>query len=193
MALSPQCARRSDVADLTPQQVCTSCGGNGPFRGRRKDCRKCESQKARARQVANPERTRASNKKWREENPELVKAQDARRRSRPGHADRQRRWRRDHYLANTDRYKNQARAYERANPRPPRRISVEHCHGDDAQYAEIVLRDPCSYCGHPADTVDHIVPASVGGTNTFDNFTGACRSCNSRKHTKGLLEWLAVR
>jgi hypothetical protein len=32
----------------------------------------------------------------------------------------------------------------------------------------------CQYCGAPARTVDHIVPTSKGGTNTWENMVAAC-------------------
>lgn len=41
----------------------------------------------------------------------------------------------------------------------------------------------CTYCGRPADTVDHITPRSYGGTDDATNLTPACRDCNSDKGT----------
>ncbi len=41
----------------------------------------------------------------------------------------------------------------------------------------------CQYCGeHRHDlTIDHIVPRSKGGTDTWDNVVAACLKCNVRK------------
>ena len=39
----------------------------------------------------------------------------------------------------------------------------------------------CAYCGGHADTVDHVVPRSRGGTLTWDNAVAACQTCNHRK------------
>lgn len=39
----------------------------------------------------------------------------------------------------------------------------------------------CAYCGGRAETVDHIVPRSRGGTLTWDNAVAACLRCNHRK------------
>jgi 5-methylcytosine-specific restriction enzyme A len=55
--------------------------------------------------------------------------------------------------------------------------------GYDATYQRlraIVLADdpPCYRCGAPASTVDHILPLSLGGTNTLDNLRPACGRCN---------------
>lgn len=39
----------------------------------------------------------------------------------------------------------------------------------------------CGYCGKNGDTVDHIVPSSRGGTNSWLNTVAACTRCNQRK------------
>lgn len=39
----------------------------------------------------------------------------------------------------------------------------------------------CGYCAGPADTVDHILPRSRGGTRTWENSVAACFKCNNRK------------
>ena len=39
----------------------------------------------------------------------------------------------------------------------------------------------CSYCGKQAQEIDHIVPRSKGGTDSVNNLTATCRSCNEKK------------
>lgn len=39
----------------------------------------------------------------------------------------------------------------------------------------------CAYCGGRAETVDHVLPRSRGGTSTWLNLVAACRACNHRK------------
>ena len=44
----------------------------------------------------------------------------------------------------------------------------------------------CAYCGKRCKghlTQDHILPLIKGGSHTLHNVIGACRSCNSKKHT----------
>jgi 5-methylcytosine-specific restriction endonuclease McrA len=49
--------------------------------------------------------------------------------------------------------------------------------------AGVLLRDRhrCAYCGAAASTVDHVVPRSRGGRNTWLNTVAACGACNQRK------------
>lgn len=42
----------------------------------------------------------------------------------------------------------------------------------------------CGYCGKKATTLDHIVPQSKGGGNTWDNLVAACHKCNNSKADK---------
>lgn len=47
----------------------------------------------------------------------------------------------------------------------------------------VLARDDhrCGYCGGAASTVDHILPRSRGGGNTWTNTVAACGPCNQRK------------
>ncbi|MEJ3748850.1 HNH endonuclease [Actinomycetes bacterium KLBMP 9797] len=39
----------------------------------------------------------------------------------------------------------------------------------------------CGYCGGHATTIDHVLPRSRGGRNTWTNTVAACGGCNQRK------------
>jgi hypothetical protein len=55
----------------------------------------------------------------------------------------------------------------------------------------ILKRDnhSCVYCGNKRDlTIDHLIPKSKGGKNTWDNLVTCCISCNSKKGDKMLYE-----
>lgn len=47
----------------------------------------------------------------------------------------------------------------------------------------VLARDhfQCAYCGRTATTVDHVLPSSRGGKNTWLNTVAACGPCNQRK------------
>lgn len=47
----------------------------------------------------------------------------------------------------------------------------------------ILTRDEytCAYCNGKADTVDHVMPQSRGGGNTWTNLVAACKRCNNKK------------
>ena len=46
----------------------------------------------------------------------------------------------------------------------------------------------CAYCAGPADTVDHVLPRSRGGSHVWTNVVAACRRCNHRKADRLLWE-----
>jgi 5-methylcytosine-specific restriction endonuclease McrA len=65
----------------------------------------------------------------------------------------------------------------------------------------LILGDDCLYCDRPMSfgnrvgtsaTIDHLIAVSAGGTHTYDNVVLACKSCNSRKHTRVLDAWLRL-
>jgi hypothetical protein len=57
-------------------------------------------------------------------------------------------------------------------------------------YRAVLLYDPCSYCGEPALTTDHIIPAVAAGSSEVGNLTAACDTCNVAKGSRFLLEHL---
>ena len=59
--------------------------------------------------------------------------------------------------------------WRKANPRWSRR--------------RLLARDKykCGYCGKEAQTVDHIMPTTRGGTSTWKNTAAACFKCNNCK------------
>ena len=55
---------------------------------------------------------------------------------------------------------------------------------------------PCFWCGRVISrlqrtlTVDHLIPASKGGTFSINNVVPCCRQCNTMKADSDLPEWL---
>lgn len=78
--------------------------------------------------------------------------------------------------------------------RPLRRDGERHY---DA-WLRMLRADPCSYCGGPGGTVDHVEPRAraargIGSVHGWTNTVGACAPCNGRKSDRALLVWLARR
>jgi len=62
----------------------------------------------------------------------------------------------------------------------------------DDEKIKILSGQKCSYCGTTKDlSLDHIFPKKFGGKDVGDNLIYACRSCNSSKGKKDLMEWMA--
>lgn len=49
----------------------------------------------------------------------------------------------------------------------------------------------CAYCGHSASTIDHVLPRSRGGQDTWENLVACCLRCNNVKgdRTPGEMGW----
>ncbi|MDG2497718.1 MAG: HNH endonuclease [Aquiluna sp.] len=39
----------------------------------------------------------------------------------------------------------------------------------------------CAYCAQPATTIDHVMPKSRGGKDTWENLVACCLRCNNNK------------
>lgn len=52
-------------------------------------------------------------------------------------------------------------------------------------------RNTCQYCGYSGDklTVDHVVPKSRGGGETWENLAASCINCNNCKADRTPEEW----
>lgn len=98
----------------------------------------------------------------------------------------------DYYQNNTEQIKQRNKNWSKQNPDKRteyanrRRTWKLHNGRNDLTSEEIKLLKEsfpfCVYCGTDKDlTIDHIVPLSKGGENTFGNCTIACRSCNASK------------
>lgn len=63
----------------------------------------------------------------------------------------------------------------------------------ESQWRELVSKygGYCAYCRiKPVEHRDHVIPVSEGGTDAIDNIMPACATCNLRKGTMSLANWL---
>lgn len=49
-------------------------------------------------------------------------------------------------------------------------------------------RHVCAFCGGKATTIDHVMPRSRGGKNTWKNTIAACSPCNNKKRDRTPVE-----
>ena len=57
-------------------------------------------------------------------------------------------------------------------------------------YKDVLRKDICAYCNRVGGTVDHIIPISKCGGNSWGNLTGSCKFCNRQKGSRKLIYFL---
>ena len=62
-------------------------------------------------------------------------------------------------------------------------VHIPYTPGNRVTRGGVLRRDghTCAYCYERADTVDHLLPRSRGGGDTWFNLVAACQSCNGLK------------
>ena len=152
-----------------------------------------DAERARAYRARNPERVRAQKQAERAARHEEILAREreayARNKEALTAAARERRQR------DPSGQRAAARRWSAANPTARKkhdRVSYARRRGLRARACEMahLERDPCAYCGGPADTIDHIDSISRGGSGDWTNLTAACGLCNSSKVDDSLLLFL---
>lgn len=112
---------------------------------------------------------------------------------------KQREYNRRYYYAHLEerqeRNRKNALRYHYADPVRARASKAARQRGapfsDEAQeYAQLILGDPCSYCGNGGGEIDHIVPLRAGGDSDRENLASACAWCNRSKGPKSLLAFM---
>ena len=131
------------------------------------------SHKEQCRGYVNPEKQNKASRKWQRKNPDKVKAWA-------------KRWR--------DNNPDKVRLFSQKRDFRKRNAEGDFTLGEwNSKLEEYNYR--CAYCGCELDTdiitIDHVIPISRGGPNYIENLVPACRSCNSKKHTKTADEFLA--
>lgn len=98
-----------------------------------------------------------------------------------------------------ERYRTDAEYRKRIAERDRRRRQLRP-RGHRGEWTPVLERDwrrllnrydgMCAYCKvAPAESIDHVVPVSRGGSDMIGNYLPACKSCNSSKCDKLLVEW----
>jgi 5-methylcytosine-specific restriction endonuclease McrA len=123
---------------------------------------------------------------WRANNPEKTRIIQANANARNGKA------RKKKYLSTPNgaakqRFYNKLRRCNRLKATTPESFKVT------AQWFEkqkTLQNHRCAYCKKEKPlTVEHMLPITRGGKHICENIVAVCKSCNSSKHNKTLLEW----
>lgn len=143
-----------------------------------------EREQQRQWRLRNPDRVRQNQRAWKEANREKVRALNREYMRRRAESDP------EGVRANRRRWYKTERGLAYRQLSNARRRGVKP--NDDAlEWAVILRRDPCCFCGSLDKVeIDHIVAVSAGGGGEWDNLSAACRSCNARKNDRPLLEFL---
>ena len=167
-------------------KICKGCGEEkwlnefGKHRlgrdGLQPRCRVCRSVEGANWKRENRERILQVNAAYRDKNRESLRAYNRawNKANRDKHEANTKKWRERHPL----KYKAQ-----KLRHRNMRRRAAGHAYATVQRIAARIeyYAGLCVYCRKPADTIDHRIPLSRGGTNFPANLVPACRSCNSRK------------
>lgn len=213
----------AEVQASTERKTCARCGEEQPLssfrwhRDRRRfgggypnaTCRACELDSRRQRYELNADAERERVRRWKRENPELLRAQAERRRRRSGIRSRRdvrresEEKRRTRDIAATKRRALRAEVAYRnrlLRKRAQRRAVVEGAINPEEIQALLDSARACAYCGAPFEsmpffeddrTIDHVIPLLRGGEHVIENVVVCCRSCNSSKGARTLDEWRA--
>jgi CRISPR/Cas system Type II protein with McrA/HNH and RuvC-like nuclease domain len=89
------------------------------------------------------------------------------------------------------RVRARKRALQQKNIGPANEFQQYRVHLLEAQH------EKCYFCDTPIAIdnieIDHLIPVSRGGTNTYENLAGCCYFCNREKHNKTPSEYLLWR
>lgn len=155
-------------------------------------CGECRRAYLRKWNSANRDKKNAHSRSWVENNKE--KRADIVRKSEEKQRHVKRAWFIKYYAKNKDRFLINSRNVSKDKKIAlkmryrARKVNAKH---EPYSPKEMYERDfhMCMYCFDKANTLDHVVPLSNGGSDMADNIVAACKSCNSSKGSKTLVEW----
>ncbi len=214
---------RNDImsnSDSISTKPCIKCGETERSAAGR--CKACARAASAAWAKANPDRVKANNTAWKKDNTDRLKsARVAYRAAHPIDPDKARAIRLAWRNANIERERARGRAWKKANPEKVNtynsawakanpevgRIKLQNRRARKLENGGILSRDisdklfklqkgKCACCGKPLGDnyhMDHIMPLSLGGSNTDDNIQLLRQRCNNQKHTKHPVDFMQER
>ncbi len=142
------------------------------------------TRKWREKRAANPGASNARVQAWREQNRERL--EEYNRRMAPRKKETTKAW----AAKNREKKRDQWRRYHARKLGAPGRGMTA---GDWAQTQEAFC-GLCAYCLCPCANPeqDHVIALALGGAHDPENIVPACKSCNSAKRDRTLLQWIAL-
>lgn len=144
----------------------------------------CKAHYNRQYQQANREKINQKNRNWKKLNPVKVREVNLR-----------------YERENRDKRRGYNRKWQQENPdkcrdRVSRRRALRKNNGaykvTDRDVARLYASS-CVACGSTDDiTADHIIPLAKGGRHSIGNLQPLCRSCNSSKSDRLMVEWISI-
>lgn len=157
-------------------------------------CKKCMSAGVKIWHAANRERDRETARAWRDAHREELRGYF--RKYRESHREEINKRSLAWVAENQEQHYNAANKWKRSHPEKTRvydnnrrarelfnggKITAKEWKDLEDKYGNRCLR--CGATGVKL-ALDHIIPLSLGGTNSIDNAQPLCKSCNSKKGTK---------
>lgn len=200
-------------------KTCTKCREEKPLDGfarcssakdgKQPRCRACQTASAREWNARNKDRVRENDRARYRRDPEKRKAVMRQIRERDPEAQRAkgRAWSKAKYRRDPAKARALTESWKRRNPERAKLAAVtatlnyvarkKAATGTHTGLERRALMASylglCAYCTARATCLDHVTPISRGGTNAIANLVPACRSCNSSKRDRTLLEFLVFR
>lgn len=186
-------------------KLCLQCKLTGNFDGSRKICRKCFAHNTRNKiqfcakcetlkseigfsknhtickecemlyKMENMEHIKKKMAAWRAENAEHIAA----------------------YYSMPERIASIKKRKAAYNATPERRSklnarlrNIEPANSETVDHIKWCLTQLCTYCWRQAESHDHVVPISRGGSNHWSNIVPACKQCNDSKGARSVSIWM---
>lgn len=177
-------------------KTCRNCGLSKPLGeyyahpgspdGLRNDCKTCRKAESRRNYAKNRDKHLETCRKYREENGEQLKAYFRKRHREkystdPSYVEARK------VRSSLWGKKNRDKTVQYSQNRRARKLAAFGTYtGEEFEWLCINYNYQCLDCGSYDKplTVDHVIPLSLGGTNTIENIQPLCGRCNSRKGTK---------
>jgi 5-methylcytosine-specific restriction endonuclease McrA len=140
--------------------------------------------------LRNREKIIAQNTAWARANRDKVN--EWTRKTRAADPEKRRAWEKANYDKDPERYYRKQRAWNEKNPwkvwfyrwKRNERLRGQEYDPETLDWIKNLVDPTCTYCGGMAQTIDHRMPRSKGGTNHRENLTPVCHRCNQRKGSK---------